>query len=574
MKRKFAAVVAGCVTCSLLVAGCGSSGTNTSTSNSSNSGNGTTESTSSSSSENGGNTADSSATGFIQMDDFNGLIDTSRKSTANSDERYDTVKLAQFASPTELQPINYQDLGKALIVPELYETLLEVNNDNEYVNLLAKDWEQIDDVTYEFTLYDYIHDSDGNAITSSDVAFSYDLNKNGGYAQDFDLYDHIEVIDDYTFDIILTEAIDDLTSFQAIFASPKIVSEKAYNAGDFNNSPVATGPYKVESFTSGNNITLVVNEDYWQTDELTIESKHRNCNRISFDIIGDSALRLIALEDGSSMSCTLSSEDFQNFMTGGQYEGQYYLLENDEPALYDIIPNITTDSPLNDINLRLAVFYAIDSVQYVQTQNELITKSSVVESIPSYDDYNAEWETWDTYNSKYDMDLAKEYLAKSSYNGETLSILLEDMPAKEAIAEVLQLQLEALGVKAKINEIAHALMTDTTHDTTAWDLLMMSGSSADYTISRLKSIFEEENGYAGCIFTLDQDFQDMLHKCARLSGYSEELTSDILKYIIDNAYSYACTYSSSVTAYSHDFAGIYLQGGLDIVPGSCDYYLD
>jgi hypothetical protein len=134
--------------------------------------------------------------------------------------------------------------------------------------------------------------------------------------------------------------------------------------------------------------------------------------------------------------------------------------------------------------------------------------------------------------------------------------------------------LEALGVNAKINEIAHALMTDTTHDTTAWDLLMMSGSSADYTISRLKSIFEEENGYAGCIFTLDQDFQDMLHKCARLSGYSEELTSDILKYIIDNAYSYACTYSSSVTAYSHDFAGIYLQGGLDIVPGSCDYYLD
>lgn len=39
---------------------------------------------------------------------------------------------------------------------------------------LAKSITKVDDLTYNVELYDYIHDSKGNLITSEDVVFSYE----------------------------------------------------------------------------------------------------------------------------------------------------------------------------------------------------------------------------------------------------------------------------------------------------------------------------------------------------------------------------------------------------------------
>lgn len=513
---------------------------------------------------------------FIWYEDFNGQIDTSRPSTANSDERYGTVNIAEFAAPTELQPINHLDMGKKHVINEVYEQLLQKNG-HDYLPMLAKEWEQIDDTTYQFTLYDYITDTDGNNITAEDVVFSYELEANGGFAANFQLYESAEAIDTYTVQIHLNAPIDDLVSFEALFSMVDIVSAKAYAEHDFNTDPVATGPYKVESFVTGNNLTLVVNEDYWQTDEsCLLPSQRRNCERISIDIISDSSLRLLAVEEGTTMYYeNLGSDDIPSFMSDGQYGGEFQVVEKPDSTLYDIIPNITENSPMSDPNLRMAVWYAIDSTQYVLAQNELLTRAATVPAIPSYDDWNEDWESWETYMSTYDLDKSKEYLDKSSYNGETLSIIYEDMPGKMLVAEILQLQLEAAGISAELNLMAHPLYLEACGNPTGFDLAVLSGGTADYIISRIKSFYYDPDGYCGAIYAGDTQFQEMITKCATQSGYSEELTDELVHYIVDNGYSYACTYGSTVSIYSPDFAGLFFEDGDgDIFPGACDYYLD
>lgn len=512
--------------------------------------------------------------GIIYYLDFNGMADMSRKSTLNSDERYGTVTIAQFAAPTELQPINHLDMGKGTVINEVYEKLLQKSGD-EYLPLLAKSWEQIDDTTYQFTLYDYIHDTDGNNITASDVVFSYNLEKEGGFARNFQLFDSAEAVDTYVVQINLNAPIDDLVSFEAIFSLVDIVSEKAYGEHDFNSDPVATGPYKVESFVTGNNITLVVNEDYWQTDEsVLLPSQRRTCERISIDIIGDATMRLYALEDGTNMFCDLNSETMGDFLSGGKYEGQYNLIRKDDSTLYSLVANITANSPMSDPNLRMAVWYAIDSAQYVIAQGELLNDAANCSSIPAYGDWQADWASWTNYMTDYDLAMSKQYLDASSYNGQSINILYEDMPGKMAIAEILQLQLEAAGIKGELGLLAHPLYMEALSNPTGFDIAVLSGGTADKTVSRAND-FYGPNGYVGALYAGDTTLTDMIAECATLHGYSAEKTAQIMQYLIDNGYEYTCTYGSKLTAYSPDYAGLYfLDGDGDLFPGACDYYLD
>lgn len=511
---------------------------------------------------------------FIYFRDFNGMADAGRTSTANSDKRYGTVTMAQFAAPMELQPINHLDMGKGTVINEVYERLLQKNGDG-YDPMLAKEWKQVDDTTYQFTLYDYIKDTDGNNITASDVVFSYELEKNGGYAANFGLYKSAEVVETYVVQINLNAPIDDLVSFEAIFSQVDIVSEKAYGEHDFNSDPVATGPYKVESFTTGNNLTLVVNEDYWQTDEsCLLPSQRRTCERISIDIIGDGALRLIALEDGSAMFCDLQAENLPNFTSGGKNDGKFYLIEKDDTTLYDVVANITDNSPMGDPNLRMAVWYALDSAQFAIAQDERLTKTATVGAIPAYGDWDDAWASWTNYMTEYDLDMAAKYLSDSNYQGQSIRILYEDMPGKMVVAEIMELMLEAAGINAELKLLAHPLYLEACRNLAEFDVVVLSGGTSDKIISRIDDFFGPD-GYVGKIFAADTGFQQKIAECATLHGYSTKATEELLQYIIDNGYAYSCTYGSKVTAYSRDYAGLFfLDGDGDMVPGACDYYLD
>ena len=155
MKQKVLSLfLAACMTAAL-VAGCGS------TKNTANMENGGTEngSTVSNSTESGTQTADTAAS---ESGDY----------TRAGGEGEIVVGI--ISDPENMGPWAGMSQGRIAILNTVYEYLITREN-GETKGVLAKNWTQKDDTTYEVELYDYIHDTEGNPITASDIKFCFDL---------------------------------------------------------------------------------------------------------------------------------------------------------------------------------------------------------------------------------------------------------------------------------------------------------------------------------------------------------------------------------------------------------------
>ncbi len=202
------------------------------------------------------------------------------------------------AEPGTLNPIVATDAYESVINGgNIYETLIERDNATlELKPLLAESWEISEDkLTYTFKIRQGIKWHDGAPFTSADVVFSYktimdpkvDAPQLRSYYQEIR---DVEAIDDYT--VKFTYARPYFLALEFCGGMP-IVPKHIFEKGDFNTNPagrkpVGTGPFKFVKWTTGREVVLEKNPDYWG------EKPH--LNRIVFRIITDSSVALQVLK--------------------------------------------------------------------------------------------------------------------------------------------------------------------------------------------------------------------------------------------------------------------------------------
>lgn len=503
--------------------------------------------------------------------------DDSRPNTSNSEGKYDSVTIVGSMEISELQPYNVDDAAKGQALREIFEPLYDMYGLDDYRGRLAVgEPEIVDDTHYRVTIYDYITDSDGNNITAADVAFSYDLARDSGFGNDWKFYESAAAVDDYTVEFTFTEPLDSLTAYYNLFTKVYIVSEKAYTEKNMATAPVGTGPYVVTEFVAGSGVTTKAREDYWQTDELRSEWAAANVENLRWDVVGDDALSLVALQEGKS-DYKFMRADWSMFQEGGEYEGVVNLYAHDNTQNHTILPNCSENSPCSDINLRLAIYYAIDSASICQAISADTKFPSAADISYLVSDYQSAWDeaAADNYQGVYDPELAKEYLEKSSYNGETLTILLQSNDEKKLEAQLVQGYLSAIGINAELAVYENSVISGYESDPSYWDILIYSGNGSDYAISKWMIEYGAANNDGLTKnFIDDEEFQNMLTTCASASGYSGELTQQIGEYIIDHAYAYGTYYSMEIYAFSPKLATICMDFWGQPIFGACEYYLD
>ncbi|MDD3515913.1 MAG: ABC transporter substrate-binding protein, partial [Synergistaceae bacterium] len=64
----------------------------------------------------------------------------------------DTLVVANIYDARTLDPIVQNEVATSGMCLHIYDTLLALDQENNLVPMLAEKWEQIDDVTYKFTL--------------------------------------------------------------------------------------------------------------------------------------------------------------------------------------------------------------------------------------------------------------------------------------------------------------------------------------------------------------------------------------------------------------------------------------
>ncbi|MEE9193955.1 MAG: peptide-binding protein, partial [Thermodesulfobacteriota bacterium] len=204
------------------------------------------------------------------------------------------------AEPATLNPITATDASESTINGgKIYETLTERDDETlELEPLLSESWTMSDDkLKYRFKLRENIKWHDGVPFTSADVVFSYksimDPKVDAPHLRSY--YQEIlsvNAIGDY--EVEFTYARPYFLALEFCSGMP-IVPKHLFENGDFNKNPygrkpVGTGPYKFVKWTTGREIVIKKNEDYW--------GKKPDLERIVFKIINDPTVAFQVLKRG------------------------------------------------------------------------------------------------------------------------------------------------------------------------------------------------------------------------------------------------------------------------------------
>lgn len=529
MKKILACVLAVCMIAAVLTA-CGSSDDES----------GKGESNTNSSTNSGTNSGTSSGT------------QTSTGTEASSD-MVKSVTLGMNVQVSTLDPWNGASTGTIYIQEALHDSLFHAQALGEPIkSVIGKSYEVSDDnQTITVEIYDYVHDSAGNKITASDVAWSYNTFLATGNATQFSKYLESAEADGDTTVIFHMKpgTCNETSAATSTLTGCVIYAEAAYDEDTWATNPIGCGPYVLENFTTGASVTLKANEDYWQTDKsLRPLLKSQNAEYVIFNIILEDSQLAVALENGDVDAVNYVSPDNLTFFTDGNGNALdgYYLEKVNSILAVNVSFNMNPDggSPVaDDVNLRKAIEWAIDKDALVSTIMGDTGEAIFAFGTPIYGDYNDDWAELDP---GYDVETAKEYLAQSDYvaNGSpTIRIGLETNDVKVKAAQMIQNYLQAIGINAEVKSWDTALFDNYKYDFSEWDLKIDNNGNR-YSIAALWSNFlsSAHTSYNGVPTSFNGIPEGKLSELCGIANNidtnSQETVDDVFEYLTENAVIY------------------------------------
>ena len=150
--------------------------------------------------------------------------------------------------------------GEHVHEPLIQSTLLVTNPDLSIGMDLATEYSVSEDgLTWTVKIRDDVKFTDGEPLTASDVAFTYNNCKENSAVNDFTMLDHAEAIDDTTVEFHMTTPFSPWPYTMAITG---IVPEHAYDE-NYGMNPIGSGRYILKQWDQGQQIILEANPDYY-----------------------------------------------------------------------------------------------------------------------------------------------------------------------------------------------------------------------------------------------------------------------------------------------------------------------
>lgn len=502
------------------------------------------------------------------------VADLNRRISTSTD-RYDKISIGMISDPKDLSPLSLGGSNSQLyIFYSIYEPLFDYR-DNEYVPILAKGYEEVDDTHWRVEIYDYIYDSEGNHITADDVVYSYEVFVDSGRALKFDSFERVEKIDDYTVEFTWTGSIDSIGALEWPWCRTCIFSKDAFEKGNFSDTPVGTGPYKVTEFVPGAHVIMTANDAYWQKEELRDPEHAANVQTIQYDVISETSQHVIALSTGQiQYSEYVPSENIPDFQVGGKYSETCDTYITQGSALYVMMANNEESAITADENLRRAIYYALDNEAIAMAAGSCLPSNAF--GTPFFPDYNEAWEGQEgNYIGSGNPELAKQYLEQSGYHGETLRLLGVSEEVMKNMMTMAQALLLQVGIHVEIVAEEEALQQSDMQDPTKWELLITKAGGGNQIgeWNRPVNYNEFGTGY-NMSFIHDEELQRQLLLCKSLEGHTSANMSAMHQYMLDNAYFYAICAPQMNATFHKDFATLVYRENEFLRPGACEYYLD
>ncbi len=357
-----------------------------------------------------------------------------------------------FSVPSDavsLDPAGSNDMPSSNVQNNIYETLVYHNEDLELLPLLAESFEAIDDVTWEFKLREGVKFHDGSDFNAEVVKANIERILDPDLASPrsflFTMVEEIKVVNEYTVQFITEYPFSPLPSHlahngAAMLSLPAIEADYAgVEAGKdpfavTNENPVGTGPFKFDSWTPGEKIVIVNNEDYWG-DPAHLDS-------ITFSVVPEDLTRVGQLSTGDAhIMANLAPSDMARV---DGTNGTNVYRENSVTLAY--IGFNAQKEPFDNVKVRQAISMAINKdviLDGVMDGVGIPAKGPLAPGVFGYSE--------NVDPLEFDVEKAKQLLAEAGYpDGFSTTIWTNDNRQRMDTAEVVQAQLKEIGVEVEI----------------------------------------------------------------------------------------------------------------------------
>ena len=366
---------------------------------------------------------------------------------------YEKKLVIASANPmTDFDPHSIFDDMHCTLHKLTYNQLVNYNFDTREIEPdLAIEWKIEDSQTYWFKLREGVKFSNGEELTADDVVWSLveRVAITGGNAQSavFQTIEDVEVINDYELRIRLNTADADFLNRMYI-TNFSIFNREACEADPKYGYRIGTGGWILSEFIASDHATFTRYNDSWVWEENGLNPTEE----IEVRYMPEASTRSVALEAGDVVAnSTINLNDYETIISNENLNIQ--LLDGE--VLDYMIINMKNGVAADDENLRYAIAYALDLDELnAYVSGGLFSRTYTIWGKTQYGYY-------DDFDNKleFNLDLAKEYLAKSKHpDGCDFQLYVTN--SFENYATLIQAQLKKIGVNVIVNVTDKAGMSE------------------------------------------------------------------------------------------------------------------
>lgn len=353
------------------------------------------------------------------------------------------LKAAFSADPAGFDPQRGPSGMSHVVIEQVYSTLMALDPDaNPYPELAESFEASADGLEYTFKLRPGVTFHNGDELTAEDVKFSFDRlrAKDSGYSYgaQVETIASVNVVDKLTVKFKLSKRTGPFLTYMA-FPGSSIVPKKLVESGhDLNEKPVGSGPFKFVSYEPRSAIKFERNSNYFQAGKPYFDA-------MEYRIISDVTALTDAMMSGEvDFSNEIPPKDWATVSANGDLAAQAV----QGSRYYWLLPN-NQNKPLDNPKVRQAIGLALD-------RNALVAGAFFGQATPILGGVVPEW-NWGFAKIKFfkegaDVEGAKKLLAEAGFPDgfETTMTMASSFPAMMAMAPIIQANLAAVGIKAKI----------------------------------------------------------------------------------------------------------------------------
>ncbi len=368
-------------------------------------------------------------------------------------EALTTLRFGTDAEPVGFDPHTISAVASLRVISQVYNTIIDVNENLEVIPELATSWEQPDDVTYIFHLRDDVVFHNGRKMTAEDVKYSFervltpDAGMLGNSASYMANVDTIEAVDDCTVKVTLKSLtapfLASLSSNYCAIVCKEVVEEN----GDLLRADGGTGPYTLGEWVPDNMVSMNKFDQYFEEGLPKLDV-------IEYYTMTDSSARLAALRTGqvdiinADTSMLALVEGDANISTLSYQSRNYSTL----------CLNVADFEPFKDVRVRQAISLAINRQEIIDMAYN--GEAEISGFVPAS---MGHWAVDVLDNPMYQQDIekAKALMAEAGYaDGFSVTLLVGLLDSLRDMGAVVQQQLAEIGITVDVQNKENAEYVD------------------------------------------------------------------------------------------------------------------